>query len=122
MHINIANALLQWTKQALFGTRLEVEQTLFTRTVDGVTNMVSDYIEEYINRQLPIVHVLRLVCLMSTTMSGLTEKMYAFSNVRLFKHMDLNICLHSKICARLGYCASKAKASTTSGFTMHATP
>ena len=43
-----------------------------------VINLQNDHIEEMINRQVPILQVLRLLCLLSLVNGGLKQKSFEF--------------------------------------------
>jgi len=70
---NIAEAVLSYTRDAVFRDRLECEQNLLALAdPEGAMN----YIEESINKQEPFTKVFRLLCLYSLTNNGIREKMF----------------------------------------------
>jgi len=75
IHTNIAESVLGVTRDTLFRQRLEAEQNLLA--LQDVDKSM-EYIEECINKQEPLVKVLRLMCLFSLTNNGLSEKQYNF--------------------------------------------
>lgn len=75
IHTNIAETVLGVTRDPLFRQRLEAEQNLLA--LQDVDKSM-DYIEECINKQEPLVKVLRLICLFSLTNNGLSEKQFNF--------------------------------------------
>jgi len=67
--------ILGITKDPTFHKQLEAEQNLLA----GIdTDSSNDYIEESINKQDPIVKILRLLCLQSLTNNGLKPKQFEF--------------------------------------------
>ena len=76
IHTNIVKVLLNWTTDPAFHQQLEAEQTLLAE--DGNVQLTIEYIEECINKQEPLVKVLRLLCLLSLCTGGLKEKTHAF--------------------------------------------
>jgi len=76
IHTNIVKVLLNWTTDPAFHQQLEAEQTLLAE--DGQVEATIAYIEECINKQEPLVKVLRLLCLLSLCTGGLKEKLHAF--------------------------------------------
>jgi hypothetical protein len=76
IHTNVVKVLLNWTSDPQFHQQLEAEQTLLAE--DGQLDLTINYIEECINKQEPLVKVLRLLCLLSLTTGGLKEKTHAF--------------------------------------------
>jgi len=70
VHTNITESILNLTRDQVFRARLDAEQT------DPTTSMA--YIEECINKQEPLVKVLRLVCLYSLTNNGIREKTFNY--------------------------------------------
>eukprot|EP01102_Stenamoeba_stenopodia_P011988 TRINITY_DN372_c0_g1_i1.p1 TRINITY_DN372_c0_g1~~TRINITY_DN372_c0_g1_i1.p1 ORF type:complete len:619 (+),score=176.59 TRINITY_DN372_c0_g1_i1:181-2037(+) len=71
LHTNIAEKVLAVTKEKDFHRRLEAEQSLL---VGAGPEVSSEYIEECISRQEPLVKVLRLLILQSLTNNGLKTK------------------------------------------------
>lgn len=76
IHTNIVKILLNWTTDPQFHAQLEAEQTLLAE--GGTIDTTVEYLEECINKQEPLVKVLRLLCLLSLTTGGLKEKQHAF--------------------------------------------
>jgi hypothetical protein len=76
IHTNIVKILLNWTTDPSFHQQLEAEQTLLAEDANVDTTIA--YIEECINKQEPLVKVLRLLCLLSLCTGGLKEKQHAF--------------------------------------------
>jgi len=75
IHTNIAEKILNYTREPAFHRRLDTEQSLLAGTdVDGAV----EYLEECINRKEPLVKVLRLLILLCTTNSGLKIKQLEF--------------------------------------------
>jgi len=71
IHTNVAEKIMEMTKDPDFHKRLEVEQNL----VSGIeASMNIEYIEELIDKQEPLVKVLRLLCLLSLVSNGLKPK------------------------------------------------
>lgn len=75
IHTNIADKVLSITRDTSFRVKLEAEQNLLAGLEPDAT---MEYIEECINRQEPVVKVLRLLCLYSLTNNGIKEKTYNF--------------------------------------------
>lgn len=73
IHINLLTRLNDATSGRAFSTRRMYEMSL---VVDGSTS--TDLIEECINKQEPLVKVLRLCCLYSLVHNGLKQKMFDF--------------------------------------------
>lgn len=76
IHTNIVKVLLNWTTDPSFHQQLEAEQTLLAE--DGQIASTIAFIEECINKQEPLVKVLRLLCLLSLCTGGLKEKLHTF--------------------------------------------
>jgi hypothetical protein len=76
IHTNIVKILLNWTTDPQFHQQLEAEQTLLAEDANIETTIA--FIEECINKQEPLVKVLRLLCLLSLCTGGLKEKQHAF--------------------------------------------
>ncbi|OBZ88579.1 Vacuolar protein sorting-associated protein 33A [Choanephora cucurbitarum] len=73
IHTGIAEEIIGYTVTDEFNKVLEVQQNVVAG-IDG--NREPDYIEEMINKQKPLVQVLRLLCLMSLAQGGLKQKVY----------------------------------------------
>eukprot|EP01007_Sphenomonas_quadrangularis_P004033 NODE_930_length_1082_cov_161.960310_g763_i0.p1 GENE.NODE_930_length_1082_cov_161.960310_g763_i0~~NODE_930_length_1082_cov_161.960310_g763_i0.p1 ORF type:complete len:260 (+),score=74.04 NODE_930_length_1082_cov_161.960310_g763_i0:31-810(+) len=73
-HLTVAGQIKVGTNQTDFRRSLEMEQLLLSGEADG---NVSEYIEELLNRQAPLLKVLRLLCLESQT-HGLKPKRFEF--------------------------------------------
>ncbi|CEI91598.1 hypothetical protein RMCBS344292_05882 [Rhizopus microsporus] len=73
VHTGIAEEIIANTVTDDFNKVLEVQQNVVAG-VDG--NREPEYIEEMINRQKPLVQVLRLLCLMSLAQGGLKQKLF----------------------------------------------
>ncbi|CAI2165487.1 1983_t:CDS:10 [Funneliformis geosporum] len=74
-HTGIAEEIMAYTVTPEFNKALEVQQNLAA----GIDiNLQNDHIEEMINRQVPIVQVLRLLCLLSIVNGGLKQKSFEF--------------------------------------------
>jgi hypothetical protein len=76
IHTNVVKVLLNWTTDPQFHTQLEAEQNLLAE--EGRLELSIEYIEECINKQEPLVKVLRLLCLLSLCTGGLKEKTHTF--------------------------------------------
>ncbi|CAG8439118.1 13289_t:CDS:10 [Acaulospora colombiana] len=75
LRIRIAEEIVGVTVTPEFNKALEVQQNL----VAGIdVNTQNEYIEEMINRQAPLVQVLRLLCLQSLVNGGLKQKNFEF--------------------------------------------
>ncbi|KAG9304488.1 hypothetical protein G9A89_020052 [Geosiphon pyriformis] len=74
-HTGIAEEITAHTVTPEFNKALEVQQNLVAG-IDIITQ--NDYIEEMIDRQLPLVQVLRLLCLQSLVNGGLRQKSFEF--------------------------------------------
>ncbi|KAF9906448.1 hypothetical protein BX616_000721 [Lobosporangium transversale] len=73
LHTSLAEQIMDYTMTDDFNRILEVQQNV----VAGIaTTKEPDYIEEMINKQVPIVQVLRLLCLYSLVNNGLKPKQY----------------------------------------------
>jgi len=70
IHINIAEKISGVTQESNFMRRLQAENEL----VQG--NGADDYIDECIYRQLPLLKVLRLLCLSSLTQNGISSRRF----------------------------------------------
>lgn len=57
--------------------------------IDG--NKEPEYIEEMIDKQKPLVQVLRLLCLMSLAQGGLKQKLFDH-----FEREIVQVCTHTK--------------------------
>ncbi|KAI8098314.1 Sec1-like protein [Gilbertella persicaria] len=73
IHTGIAEEIIGYTVTDEFNKVLEVQQNVVAG-IDG--NREPDYIEEMINKQKPLVQVLRLLCLMSLAQGGLKQKVF----------------------------------------------
>lgn len=76
IHTNVVKVLINWTTDPGFHQQLEAEQTLLAE--EGNVQLTIEYIEECINKQEPLVKVLRLLCLLSLCSGGLKDKTHAF--------------------------------------------
>ncbi|KAF9360746.1 hypothetical protein BGX34_007526 [Mortierella sp. NVP85] len=75
LHTSLAEQIMDYTMTDDFNKILEVQQNV----VAGIaTNKEPEYIEEMINKQVPLVQVLRLLCLYSLVNNGLKPKQYEF--------------------------------------------
>ncbi|KAF9299383.1 hypothetical protein BGZ74_008935 [Mortierella antarctica] len=75
LHTALAEEIMNYTMTDDFNRILEVQQNV----VAGIaTNKEPEYIEEMINKQVPIVQVLRLLCLYSLVNNGLKPKQFEF--------------------------------------------
>ncbi|CAG8535444.1 3238_t:CDS:10, partial [Ambispora leptoticha] len=74
-HTGIAEEIMAHTVTPEFNKALEVQQNLVAG-IDIVTQ--NDYIEEMIGRQVPLVQVLRLLCLQSLVNGGIKPKSFDF--------------------------------------------
>ncbi|CAG8439325.1 11444_t:CDS:10 [Ambispora gerdemannii] len=74
-HTGIAEEIMGHTVTPEFNKALEVQQNLVAG-IDIITQ--NDYIEEMINRQVPLVQVLRLLCLQSLVNGGIKQKSFDF--------------------------------------------
>ncbi|KAJ6727295.1 VESICLE PROTEIN SORTING-ASSOCIATED [Salix purpurea] len=95
-HINLAQHLSTFTSKHSFQSRLDMEQTL----VEAQSyDICFDYIEELIQKQEPLVSVLRLLILFSITNSGLPKKnfdhlrrellhSYGFENMAMLNNLE----------------------------------
>ncbi|ELR21297.1 vacuolar protein sorting 33 [Acanthamoeba castellanii str. Neff] len=72
IHTNIAERILQITKENDFRKRLEFEH----RLLSGVDSGDTRYLEDCISRAEPIGKILRLLCLLSYTTGGIKPKQY----------------------------------------------
>eukprot|EP00026_Physarum_polycephalum_P005659 Phypoly_transcript_05694.p1 GENE.Phypoly_transcript_05694~~Phypoly_transcript_05694.p1 ORF type:complete len:610 (+),score=111.39 Phypoly_transcript_05694:24-1832(+) len=75
IHTNIAEKILNFTREQAFHRRLDTEQSLLAGT--DFDNCV-EHLEECINRKEPLVKVLRLLTLLTLTNSGLKPKQLEF--------------------------------------------
>ncbi|ORY99861.1 Sec1-like protein [Syncephalastrum racemosum] len=73
IHTGIAEQIMEYTITDEFNRILEVQQNVVAG-IDGTKE--PDYIEEMIDKQKPLIQVLRLLCLMSFAQGGLKQKMY----------------------------------------------
>ncbi|KAF9172590.1 hypothetical protein BGX20_005287 [Mortierella sp. AD010] len=75
LHTSLAEQIMDYTMTDDFNRILEVQQNV----VAGIaTNKEPEYIEEMINKQVPLVQVLRLLCLYSLVNNGLKPKQFDF--------------------------------------------
>ncbi|KAI1320180.1 hypothetical protein EDD11_001784 [Mortierella claussenii] len=75
LHTSLAEQIMDYTMTDDFNRILEVQQNV----VAGIaTNKEPEYIEEMINKQVPLVQVLRLLCLYSLVNNGLKPKQLEF--------------------------------------------
>ncbi|KAF9110866.1 hypothetical protein BGX27_005759 [Mortierella sp. AM989] len=75
LHTSLAEQIMDYTMTDDFNRILEVQQNI----VAGIaTNKEPEYIEEMINKQAPLVQVLRLLCLYSLVNNGLKPKQFEF--------------------------------------------
>ncbi|KAF8980525.1 hypothetical protein BGZ46_004066 [Entomortierella lignicola] len=75
LHTSLAEQIMAYTMTDDFNKILEVQQNV----VAGIaTNKEPEYIEEMINKQVPLVQVLRLLCLYSLVNNGLKPKLFEF--------------------------------------------
>ncbi|CAB4421246.1 unnamed protein product [Rhizophagus irregularis] len=85
-HTGIAEEIMAYTVTPEFNKALEVQQNL----VAGIEiNLQNEHIEEMINRQVPILQVLRLLCLLSLRECGLKQKSLEFFKKEIYRLMDL---------------------------------
>ncbi|KAJ3209154.1 hypothetical protein HDU67_006368 [Dinochytrium kinnereticum] len=75
LHTSLAEQITKFTLDQDFNKMLEVQQNVVAGTV---LNSHLDYIEELIDRQAPLMHILRLLGLYSLTAGGLKQKNYDF--------------------------------------------
>ncbi|KAL1931765.1 hypothetical protein VTP01DRAFT_9909 [Rhizomucor pusillus] len=73
IHTGIAEQIMEHTMGEEFNKVLEVQQNVVAG-IDGAKE--PDYIEEMIDQQQSLIHVLRLLCLMSLAQGGLKTKIY----------------------------------------------
>ncbi|CAO3636395.1 unnamed protein product [Cunninghamella blakesleeana] len=73
IHTSIAEQIMEYTLTDEFHKILEVQQNVVAG-IDG--NKELDCIEEMIDKQKPLIQVLRLLCLMSLAQGGLKVKVY----------------------------------------------
>ncbi|KAI7881074.1 Sec1-like protein [Lichtheimia hyalospora FSU 10163] len=73
IHTGIAEQIMDYTTTEEFNKILEVQQNVVAG-IDGTNE--PDYIEEMIDRQKPLIQVLRLLCLMSVAQGGLKTKLF----------------------------------------------
>ncbi|GBB83477.1 hypothetical protein RclHR1_01020018 [Rhizophagus clarus] len=74
-HTGIAEEIMAYTVTPEFNKALEVQQNLAA----GIDiNLQNEHIEEMIDRQVPILQVLRLLCLLSIVNGGLKQKSFEF--------------------------------------------
>ncbi|EFJ24311.1 hypothetical protein SELMODRAFT_101618 [Selaginella moellendorffii] len=74
-HIDISQYLTTFTRKRSFMSRLIMEQTL----VEGQEyDICYEYIEEMINKQEPLISVLRLLVILSVTNNGLQKKHFDY--------------------------------------------
>eukprot|EP01129_Flabellula_baltica_P005358 TRINITY_DN1938_c0_g2_i1.p1 TRINITY_DN1938_c0_g2~~TRINITY_DN1938_c0_g2_i1.p1 ORF type:complete len:566 (+),score=117.41 TRINITY_DN1938_c0_g2_i1:83-1780(+) len=73
MHIEIATEVVNVTRSELFRRRLEMEQILLCEANPAE---VMQYILECIDKQEPLLSVLKLVCLASITLDGIESKTF----------------------------------------------
>lgn len=73
-HTSLAELIMDFTSKDSFSKKLEVEQNL----VGGIINTVSalDLVSDLIDRQAPLIQVLRLMCLQCQVFNGLPVKLY----------------------------------------------
>ncbi|KAF9436512.1 hypothetical protein BGZ76_003730 [Entomortierella beljakovae] len=75
LHTSLAEQIMDYAMTDDFNRILEVQQNV----VAGIaTTKEPDYIEEMINKQVPLVQVLRLLCLYSIVNNGLKPKQFEF--------------------------------------------
>jgi vacuolar protein sorting-associated protein 33A len=73
IHTNVAERIAKITKTDDFHRRLEAEQTMLA---DGDEGVPLAYIDETIDRQGPLLKVLRLLVLYSVTQNGLPSRLF----------------------------------------------
>ncbi|ORX56806.1 Sec1-like protein [Hesseltinella vesiculosa] len=73
IHTTLAEQIMEYTITDEFNKILEVQQNVVAG-IDGTREL--DYIEEMINKQKPLIQVLRLLCLMSVAQGGLKSRVY----------------------------------------------
>lgn len=88
-HINLAQHLSTFTSKPFFSGRLDMEQTILEAQSYDIC---FEYIEELIQKQEPLVTVLRLLILFSLTNAGLPKKNFDYLRRELlhsygFEHM-----------------------------------
>ncbi|KAG0326938.1 hypothetical protein BGZ99_008702 [Dissophora globulifera] len=75
LHTSLAEQIMEYTRSDDFNRILEVQQNV----VAGIaTSKEPEYIEEMINKQVPLVQVLRLLCLYSLVNNGVKPKQFEF--------------------------------------------
>ncbi|KAJ3126525.1 hypothetical protein HK098_007425 [Nowakowskiella sp. JEL0407] len=75
LHTNVAEEITKFTLDQDFNRMLEVQQNFVAGVI---TTPHIDYIEELINKQAPLMHVLRLLCLHSLVNGGFKPKQFDF--------------------------------------------
>lgn len=108
IHTNIADKVLSITRDTSFRVKLEAEQNLLAGLE---TEATMEYIEECINRQEPIVKVLRLLCLFSLTNNGIKEKAFNFIRREILQTYGYGYMFALERLTKLGM----FKANTTRG-------
>ncbi|KAG0371871.1 MAG: Sec1-like protein [Linnemannia gamsii] len=112
LHTALAEEIMNYTMTDDFNRILEVQQNV----VAGIaTNKEPEYIEEMINKQAPLVQVLRLLCLYSLVNSGLKPKQFEFFKREIletygFEHIQTLENLH-----RLGMLTKQTTTKNTYG-------
>ncbi|KAI8809867.1 vacuolar protein sorting-associated protein 33A [Cladochytrium replicatum] len=82
LHTNIAEELTKYTLDQDFNKILEAQQNF----VAGILNNIHvDYIEELIDKQAPLMHVLRLLCLYSLVNGGFKAKQFDYFRKELIQ-------------------------------------
>ncbi|KAI3896964.1 hypothetical protein MKX03_005659 [Papaver bracteatum] len=74
-HVNLAQHLTTFTSKPSFSRKLDMELTLVEGESYGIC---FEYIEDMIHRQEPVVEVLRLLVLFSSTNSGLPKQQFDY--------------------------------------------
>ncbi|PKA62742.1 Vacuolar protein sorting-associated protein 33 like [Apostasia shenzhenica] len=88
-HVSLAQHLQTFTCKPSFHSRLDIEQTILElQNYD----LCFEYIEEMIHKQEPIIHVFRLLVLLSVSNSGLPKKSFDYLRREIlhsygFEHM-----------------------------------
>ena len=87
MHIDLTELLLAKTKTLEFRQILEIEQSLYS----GLEADTAVLLESVIAQRLPLVKVLRLLCLWSQIHNGLKQKDYEFFCSRVVQAYGYNV-------------------------------
>lgn len=114
IHTRVVKVLINWTADPSFLSQLEAEQTLLAEESNFDTTVA--FIEECINKQEPLVKVLRLLCLLSLCTGGLKEKLHAFFTREIIQTYGFEYIFTLNHLGKLGFLRKQGEAKLGNWF------